>query len=45
LSALYLAFGATLLATLLAVPLVFYLHTYAPDGRLRRTVRLTLDIL
>lgn len=42
---LYLAFGATLLATLLAVPLVFYLHTYAPDGRLRRTVRLTLDIL
>ena len=42
---LYLALGATLLATLLAVPLVFYLHTYAPDGRLRRTVRLTLDIL
>ena len=42
---LYLAFGATLLATLLAVPLVFCLHTYAPDGRLRRTVRLTLDIL
>jgi phosphate transport system permease protein len=42
---LYLAFGATLLATILAVPLVFYLHTYAPDGRLRRTVRLTLDIL
>ncbi len=42
---LYLALGATLLAALLAVPLVFYLHTYAPDGRLRRTVRLTLDIL
>jgi phosphate transport system permease protein len=42
---LYLASGATLLATCLAVPVVFYLHTYARDGILRRTVRLALDIL
>jgi phosphate transport system permease protein len=42
---LYLATGATLLAMCLAVPLVFYLHTYARDGALRRTVRLALDIL
>jgi phosphate transport system permease protein len=42
---LYLAVGATLLATCLAVPLVFYVHTYAGDGRLRSTVRLSLDIL
>jgi phosphate transport system permease protein len=42
---LYLATGATLLATSLAIPLVFYLHTYAGDGRLRRTVRLALDVL
>jgi phosphate transport system permease protein len=42
---LYLATGATILAFCLAVPLVFFLHTYAGDGRLRRTVRLALDIL
>lgn len=42
---LYLAIGSTLLAALLAVPLVFYLHTYARDGILRRTARLVLDIL
>ncbi|MBX3001813.1 MAG: ABC transporter permease subunit [Caldilineaceae bacterium] len=42
---LYLATGATALAFCLAVPLVFYLHTYAGEGRFRRTVRLSLDIL
>jgi phosphate transport system permease protein len=42
---LYLAGGATLLALCLAVPVVFYLHTYAGGRRLRRTVRLVLDIL
>jgi phosphate transport system permease protein len=42
---IYLATGATILAFCLAVPLVFFLHTYAGDGRLRRTVRLALDIL
>ena len=43
---LYLACGATVLALCLAVPVVFYLHTYAsPGGRLRHGVRLALDIL
>jgi phosphate transport system permease protein len=43
---LYLACGATVLALCLAVPVVFYLHTYAASkGRLRQSVRLALDIL
>jgi phosphate transport system permease protein len=42
---LYLATGATLLALCVAVPVVFYLHTYAGQGRVRNTVRLILDIM
>lgn len=42
---LYLAGGATLLALCLAVPVVFYLHTYARGRRIRTTVRLALDIM
>ena len=42
---LYLAGGATLLAFCLAVPLVFYVHTYAADRRQRDGVRLALDIM
>lgn len=42
---LYLAGGSTLLAAVLAVPVVLYLHTYAGQGRMRRSVRLALDIL
>lgn len=42
---LYLAGGATLLALCFAVPAILYLHTYTSKGRLRSTVRLTLDIL
>ncbi len=42
---LYLATGATLLACCVAVPVVFYLHTYAGQGRLRNGVRLLLDIM
>lgn len=42
---LYLALGATVLATVLAVPLVFYLHTYAANSRLAGWVRLALDVM
>lgn len=42
---LYLAAGATLLATLFAVPLVLYLHGYLGNGRRAGLVRLVLDIM
>lgn len=42
---LYLAAGATLLAMLLAVPLVFYLNTYAHNTHAANVIRLVLDIL
>ena len=42
---LYLAGGATLLAFCVAVPVVFYLHTYARGQRQRHAVRLALDIM
>ena len=42
---LYLAAGATLLALLLAVPLVLYLHAYARRSQLAQTIRLTLDVM
>lgn len=42
---LYLALGATVLAALLAVPLVFYLHTYLRHGRAANLVRLALDVM
>lgn len=42
---LLLAGGATLLAALLAVPLVLYLHGYLGRGRRASLVRLSLDIM
>ncbi len=45
LGSIYLASGATSLALGLAVPVVFYLHTYAASRRQRHAVRLALDIL
>ncbi len=42
---LYLALGATTLASLIAIPVVLYMHVYARGGRLANNVRLTLDIM
>lgn len=42
---LYLATGATLLALVIAVPAVLYLHTYARKSRLANLIRLTLDVM
>jgi len=42
---LYLAAGSTLLAALLAVPLVLYLHGYLGNGRRASLIRLSLDIM
>ncbi len=42
---LYLALGATLLAAIIAVPVVLYIHVYAPHGRLANNLRLALDIM
>ena len=45
LGSLFLAGGATLLALLVALPIVFYLHLYVRKTRWAHTVRLTLDVL
>src|SRR5690606_498416 len=45
LGSLYLATGATLLALLLALPLVLYLHAYNRSSRLAQFIRLTLDVM
>ena len=45
LGSLYLALGGTLLAALLAVPVVLYIHTYAGKSRLANALRLTLDVM
>ena len=42
---LYLAAGATLLAALIAVPVVLYLHVYATNSHLANILRLSLDIM
>ncbi len=42
---LYLAIGATLVATLLAAPLVLYVNGYLGNGRRAGLVRLSLDIM
>jgi phosphate transport system permease protein len=42
---LYLAAGSTILAALLAVPVVLYLHGYLGNGRRASLVRLCLDIM
>lgn len=45
LGSLYLATGATLLATCMAVPVVLYIHGYAAKSRLANWLRLTLDVM
>lgn len=45
LGSLYLALGGTILASLLAVPVVLYIHTYAGKSRLANYLRLTLDVM
>jgi phosphate transport system permease protein len=42
---LCLALGATLLAALIAAPVVLFMHTYGAGRRLTRLVRLALDVL
>src|SRR5688500_14174184 len=42
---LYLAFGGTFFALVLALPLVLWLHTYARSWQLVRGVRVVLDVL
>lgn len=42
---LYLAAGSTMVAIVLAVPVVLYLHGYLGNGRRAGLVRLTLDIM
>ena len=42
---LYLAAGSTLVAAVLAVPVVLYLHGYLGNGRRASLVRLSLDIM
>lgn len=45
LGSLALATGATLLASLIAVPVVLYIHTYAGKSRLANWLRLSLDVM
>ncbi len=45
LGSLYLATGATLLASVIAVPVVLYIHTYAGKSRLANWLRLALDVM
>ncbi len=45
LGSLYLAVGATALASLLAVPVVLFIHTYAGKSRLANWLRLALDVM
>lgn len=45
LGSLLLATGATLLAAVIAVPVVLYMHTYAGTSRLAGWLRLTLDVM
>ncbi len=45
LGSLLLATGATVLASLIAVPVVLYIHTYAGRSRLAGGLRLALDVM
>lgn len=46
LGSLYLALGATVLALVLALPVVFYINVYVPrDSRIARATRFAMDIL
>ena len=42
---LYLALGATVLALVVGVPVVLYLHSYGQKGHLATRVRLALDVM
>jgi phosphate transport system permease protein len=42
---LCLAIGGTLLATLIAIPVVLFMHTYGSKSTLTRILRLALDVL
>jgi phosphate transport system permease protein len=45
LGSLVLAFGATLVAVVLALPMALYLNSYASNDRLKALARLSLDVL
>lgn len=45
LGSLCLAFGATALAAVLAIPLVFYLHVFIRQARLKSLIRLAMDVM
>lgn len=45
LGSLYLAVGATALASLVAVPVVLYLHAYSDRSQLANWLRLALDVM
>ncbi len=45
LGSLVLAFGATLVAVVLALPMALYLNSYASSDRLKAVARLSLDVL
>ncbi len=45
LGSLILAFGATLVALVLALPMALYLNSYASNNRLKALARLSLDVL
>ncbi len=45
LGSLLLATGATILASIIAVPVVLYIHTYAGRSRLANWLRLALDVM
>jgi phosphate transport system permease protein len=45
LGSIYLALGATVLALLIGVPMVLYLHSYGRRGSLGGRVRLALDVM
>lgn len=45
LGSLALALGATLLASVIAVPVVLFIHTYAGKSRLAGALRLALDVM
>jgi phosphate transport system permease protein len=42
---LYLAVGATIIASLVAIPVVLYMHTYGKGKRQTRLIRLILDVM
>lgn len=45
LGSLYLATGATSLAAVVAIPLVFYLHIFTRQSRTRNLIRLAMDVM